>query len=226
MTPGGIEEALQTAERAVERGEGLEGTGFWSAVAKVKREPELADRYADLIAVIDRSAFSQWAFITIGIVPGTLLMVLATGAGLVLIGWSYSLHGLGAIAVFYLGVGALLTTTHGLAHLMVGRLAGMRFTHWFIGELKRPQPGVKVDYATYLRAPAPARAWMHASGAIATKIIPFALIGAAIAADLPAWAVWGLPVIGFASIVTDLLWSTQSSDWKRFKREMRLAQTP
>jgi hypothetical protein len=67
---------------------------------------------------------------------------------------------------------------------------------------------------------------MHASGAIATKIIPFALIGAAIAADLPAWAVWGLAVIGIASIVTDVLWSTRSSDWKRFKREMRLAQNP
>jgi hypothetical protein len=130
------------------------------------------------------------------------------------------------VAVFYLGLGALLTTTHGLAHLLVGRLAGIRFSHWFIGELKRPQPGVKVDYATYLRASTPVRAWMHASGAIATKIIPFALIGAAIAADLPAWAVWGLAVIGIASIVTDVLWSTRSSDWKRFKREMRLAQNP
>ena len=69
--------------------------------------------------------------------------------------------------------GVLLVTTHGLGHLAVGKARGMKFTHWFVGTMQRPQPGVKLDYATYLRVDAVGRAWMHASGAIVTKIVPF-----------------------------------------------------
>ncbi len=61
---------------------------------------------------------------------------------------------------------------------------------------------------------------MHAAGAITTKVVPFALIGAALAADLPVWSVWTLVGLGGAMIVTDVLWSTKSSDWKKFLREM------
>ena len=60
----------------------------------------------------------------------------------------------------------LLGTTHDLAHLVVGRLVGIRFTHWFIDGPTRLQPGLKTDYASYLRTPPHARAWMHASGAL------------------------------------------------------------
>ncbi len=220
-----IEDSLAAAERAVERGAGLQGTGFWRTVSLVKGQSELADRYADRIAAIDRAAFEQWALFHIPVGLGTTLMILATVVGIVLIGWAYSLDGLSAVVVFYVGLGALLITTHGLAHLLVGRLGGIRFTHWFIGEIRMPQPGVKVDYSSYLRTDARTRAWMHASGAITTKLIPFSLIGAAVAADLPPWAVWLLVMIGAATILTDILWSTRSSDWKKFRRELRLAQS-
>lgn len=220
-----IEEALAEAESAVGDGRGLAGTGFWPAVAKVKRRPELADRYAERIAVIDRTAFENWALIVVGIVGGTVLMVLASLAGIGLIGMAYFVAvDMARVAIFYVGFGILLVTTHGLAHLVAGRLAGIRFTHWFIGTIGRPQPGVKVDYASYLRTDAMARAWMHASGALVTKTIPFLLVGAAVAANLPAWAVWGLVAIGVVSIVTDVLWSTMASDWKKFSRERAVAQ--
>jgi hypothetical protein len=65
---------------------------------------------------------------------------------------------------------------------------------------------------------------MHASGAIVTKTLPFLLIGAAIAADLPVWVVWLLAGFGVATIATDVLWSTKASDWKKFRREMRFSQ--
>jgi hypothetical protein len=84
---------------------------------------------------------------------------------------------------------------------------------------------VKLDYASYLRAPAFSRAWMHASGAIVTKIMPFAFIGAAVAAGVPDWVTWALVVIGLVSIGTDVLWSTKASDWKKYRREMALAQS-
>ena len=102
---------------------------------------------------------------------------------------------------------------------------GMKFTHWFMGTIRRPTPGVKLDYASYLRSPAASRAWMHASGAIVTKLMPFIFLGAAFAAGVPTWVVWALVVIGVVQIATDVLWSTKASDWKKFKREMEVAQS-
>lgn len=224
VTAPAIEESLDRAEIAVAAGEGLAGTGFWAAVAELKREPDLVETYADRVAAIDEAAFRNWALLTIPIGAGTILAVVAVLIGLALVGWAYGLEGLVAVVVFYSGFVALLAATHGLGHLLVGWSMGMRFTCWFVGEMARPQPGVKVDYSTYLRTRPTQRAWMHASGAIVTKALPFLLIGAAVAADLPAWAVWLLPVIGVVTILTDVVWSTKSSDWKKYRREMAFVQ--
>ena len=55
---------------------------------------------------------------------GTIAAVVGTVVGLVLIGLAYStpepMNGLLLLA----GTGVLLVTTHGLAHLVVGRMAG------------------------------------------------------------------------------------------------------
>ena len=224
MDDSQIETALAAAEEAVAAGSSLSGTGFWSAVAAVKREPSQIARFGDRIAAIDQAAFSNWALIAVPLGVGTALMVAGTAAGLALIWWAYYLTGLGASIVFLLGTGVLMTTTHGLAHLVVGRLAGISFTAWFIGSWLQPQPGVKVDYRTYLATPPAKRAWMHASGAITTKLLPFALIGAAAASGAQGWVTVALLVIGVATIVTDFLWSTNASDWSRFRREMGFTQ--
>jgi hypothetical protein len=225
VEPSSIEARLGAADAAVEAGRSLAGTGFWAAVEEVKREPALASQYADRIAGIDQRAFADWPLVVIPIGLGTVLALIATGVGLALVGLSYLADSSPTdIVLFYLGLVVLLGSTHGLGHLLVGRIVGIRFTHWFVAQVSRPQPGVKVDYATYLRTPARSRAWMHASGAITTKLIPFLLIGAAVAAGLPAWAVWALPVLGVAMIITDIAWSTKASDWRKFRREMGLAQ--
>lgn len=208
-----------SARAAVESGQGLAGTGFWRLVAEIKRGDSL-DRYIDDVAEIDQIAFKNWALLTVPLWIGTTLMVIGTVAGLVLVGLAYPTEGTWSAIWLLLGAGVLLVTTHGLAHLVVGSLVGIRFTSWFIGTIGRPQPGVKTDYSTYLRTPANARAWMHASGAIMTKIIPFLLIGAALAAEVPGWAIWLLLGIGVVTILTDILWSTNASDWKKFRREM------
>ena len=224
VTPPGIEETLGRAETAVAAGDGLAGTGFWTAVSTVKKHPELVERYADRIEEIDEAAFRNWALLMIPLWLGTSLAVIAALVGVALVGWAYALDGLGAIVAFFAGLGVLLGATHGLAHLFVGWSMGMKFTCWFVGSISQPQPGVKIDYSTYLRTSPRKRAWMHASGAIVTKTIPFILIGAAIAADLPTWAIWLLPILGLGMIVTDLAWSTKRSDWKKFQREMSFTQ--
>lgn len=218
-----MESVLSKAESRLAEGKGLDGIGFWPAVNRAKQDRDLAEQYGGRIAAIDDKAFRNWASLVVPIVPGTVLAMVATLGGFGLIAWAYWLEGLSAVVAFFIGFGIVFVTTHGLAHLTVGRLLGMRFTSWFVGTLKRPQPGVKIDYTTYLLVPAESRAWMHASGAIVSKILPFAMLGAAVAAGLPWWASWGLVVIGVASIVTDALWSTKASDWKKFRREMSLA---
>jgi len=210
----------------VSDGRGLAGSGFWGAVGSVKRQPELVDRYADRIAAIDAAAHRNWAMLIIPLWLGTSIAVIVVLVGLALVWWAYELDGTAATVSFLAGAGVLIGSTHGLGHLVVGRLLGMRFEYWFVGEIRQPQPGVKLDYAAYLRTSAPRRAWMHASGALTTKIFPFLLIGAAVAAGLPSWVPWLLAGLGVAMVLTDVLWSTEESDWKRFKREMRFAQEP
>lgn len=222
---GAISAVLDTAEQAVVDGRSLAGTGFWKAVSAVKREPILIEEHADRIAAIDQAAFSNWALLTIPVPVGTGLMLLASAVGLLLLSASYWLESPFDILSFGAGLVVLLVTTHGLAHLVVGAVVGIGFTAWFIGTLARPQPGVKVDYSTYLRTEPMRRAWMHASGAITTKLVPLLLIGVVVFAELPGWIILALVGLTLVTAVTDVVWSTKSSDWKKFVREREFAQT-
>jgi hypothetical protein len=124
---------------------------------------------------------------------------------------------------YIVGAGALIGATHGLAHWVVGSAVGIRFTHWYSRPPKSPQPGFKTDYASYLRAPARSRAWMHASGAIVSKVIPFVVAAVAAGGGAQSWAVAVLLALGIVQLGTDALLSTRASDWKKFRREMRFA---
>lgn len=220
MTAPTIDERLDHAEAALAAGEGLSGTGFWGAVRAVKQDPDLAGRYADRIADIDTRAHRQWAMLVIPLGLGTTIAIVVLAVGLALVWWSYALTGTGAVLAFLAGTGVLVGASHAPAHLVVGWLLGIRFEYWFVASVARPQPGVKLDYASYLRSTPRRRAWMHASGALVTKLVPFLLIGAAVAADLPAWVAWALAGGGLLMVMFDVVWSTKSSDWKRFRREM------
>ncbi|GMQ86772.1 MAG: hypothetical protein BMS9Abin07_2367 [Acidimicrobiia bacterium] len=200
----------------------LRGTGFWRAVATVKRQPSLVADYADRIGAIDQAAFRSRVPLLVPFWPGTVLAVLGTAAGLALIGVAYGVEEPWNGIWFLLGTGALLGATHGLAHLAVGAVFGIHFTVWFAG-FRRPQPGIKTDYASYLRTPARRRAWMHAAGAIVTKAIPFLLVPPALIAGVPTWTVIVLVGLGVFQLITDALWSTKVSDWAKYRREMAMA---
>lgn len=210
---------ISAARRSVDAGDGVGGTGFWKLVGAIKREPAL-DRFVDDVADIDQRAFQNWALLTVPLGLGTSLMVFGTVVGLALVALAYQVEGVWSGVWILAGTAVLLVTTHGLAHLVVGTAVGIEFTYWFIGKISQPQPGVKTDYSTYLRTPARSRAWMHAAGATVTKLIPFLMVGAALAAGVPAWAIWGLVAGGVVAVITDVLWSTKASDWKKFQREM------
>jgi hypothetical protein len=220
MTPLEIDTILNAAEVQIGFGSAPEisGTGFWPAVRAVKSKPKLIDQFADRIGAIDKAAFDSWARLVIPIGLGTVMAVVGVLIGLSIISAAALIPEWNGV-VFLIGTGVLIGTTHGLGHLIVGFIGGIRFSAWFIGR-RRPQPGVKTDYATYLRATPKARAWMHASGAIVTKAIPFLLLPAALAVSaIPAWVSMALVGIGMVQIVTDIVWSTKSSDWAKFARE-------
>ena len=220
-----IDAILTACERDVASGRvDLKARGFWRAVAAVKPRADLVERYGARIAVVDRRAFLAATPLVVPAAIGAVVLVLGTIVGIALIGAAFALppDPAGAI-VFLLGAGALVGATHGLAHVLVGTMFGIRFTHWYSRFPRQPQPGFKVDYGSYLRARPGQRAWMHAAGAIITKLVPFVLVPLALAARFPWWTAGLLLAIGVVQLITDAVFSVRSGDWKKFRRERRLA---
>ncbi|MGH2704739.1 MAG: hypothetical protein ACRDJ4_06510 [Actinomycetota bacterium] len=218
-----IERALSAANEALGRGASLEGTGFWKAVAALRRNPELARRYGYRVAEIDRRAFEDRARIRVPAWVGTALLSAATAAGIAALALAGRLQGSWRTSTFLAAVGTLDLSTHTLAHVAVGRLLGIRFTHFFLGGPPPPRPGAKVDYESYLQASPQSRAVMHASGAVVTKLVPFASVPVAAALGQPGWVVAALLGAGALQIATDIAFSTKTSDWKKVRRELRAA---
>ncbi|MGH2692392.1 MAG: hypothetical protein ACRDHM_07785 [Actinomycetota bacterium] len=234
------QEAFSRIEAEVDRGNtDLAGLGFWRLVRQVKLEPRLAEHWADVAGRIDRKAFERSVRPRMPVWLGNSILLLASA---VLIALLFVAIGLGRDAVgsgeqvlpgliAVAAAGGLSVNLHDLAHWVVGRMAGIRFTAYF---LKKPllTPGLKIDYASYLRTSPGARAWMHASGAVVSKIAPFAVFAAvylphrAAGYDLfPSWSLWAILAIGVVQIITDILFSTKKSDWKRVRRELRIGRS-
>jgi hypothetical protein len=217
-----IESILADAEAEQAAGGAPDLRRFWRAVSAVKLDPALVDRFADRIAAVDSAAFAQWAPIRVPLWAGTALMSLGTVAGLALVAATYFLDDPWNGFALVVGTVVLVVTVHGLTHLVVGAIVGIRFTAWF-ATVRRPQPGLKTDYSSYLLTPAKRRAWMHASGAIATKVVPFVVLPVGPIAGAPWWATAAVLLLGIGQVTTDLLWSVKASDWKKFRREMAIA---
>jgi hypothetical protein len=219
----GVESALAACEQALARGEtpDLRESGFWRAVAAVKKRPDLVARHAERIAQIDHAAFQRRVRLVFPAALGIVLVSAGLVVDLAFLVAAAQVAAPGREILLLVGAAGLDVATHGLAHLVVGAAVGIRFTDWFIDLPKRPQPGFKIDYASYLRTPARSRAWMHASGAIATKLTPFAVLAYGLAISADAWALVVLVVVGALQIVSDVTLSVRSSDWKKFRREMK-----
>jgi hypothetical protein len=228
--PGGLppdgesyQDAFARMESAVDAGQtDLSGLGFWRLLRSVKVEPMLAEHWAAQAGRIDRRAFEAGVRFRFPVWFGNLVLLIG-----VLFGAAATVYGMRSDNptvsgwAFVVAGATWLVCVHDLAHWAVGRLVGISFLAYYISF--PPWPGLKIDYASYLRAPPAARAWMHAAGALATKVAPFAALGFCLAANGPAWAAWVLSGIGVLQIITDILLSRTRSDWKRVARERALA---
>jgi hypothetical protein len=222
-----FEAAFARIRGSIEAGDAdLSRLGFWPLLNQVKSDRRLSERWADAAGDIDRRAFEARVKLRFPVWFGNLALVAGTAFG-VAAAWTAvraSDSTLAGVALVVAG-GTWVVSLHCLAHWVVGRAVGIRFTSYFFGGPLPPRPGLKTDYATYLRAEPMARAWMHASGALASKVAPFIALGCFPASSAPAWAAWVLLGIGVFTIITDVVFSRTSSDWKKVIRERRIART-
>jgi hypothetical protein len=229
------QDAFARIERRVEAGEtDLSALGFWRLVARVKLEPRLAEHWAEQVGRIDRKAFERAVRLRAPVWVGNGVLLVGTGVliGAVAVALRLARDDPGsplAGALAVLAAVGLAAGPHDPAHWVVGRLAGIRFTHYFLDGPVRIQPGLKIDYASYLRASPGGRAWMHAAGAVASKLAPFAVFAAvylphrASGYDLfPSWSLWAILGFGVLQLITDATFSVRKSDWKKVRREIRL----
>lgn len=230
---------LDEIERAVEAGRSdLGALGFWELLSEAKRDAGAAV-HAERIGRIDRKAFEARKRVLLPVWLGNLVLLVGTLVLLaaVAVALRVATGSIGgapnptlAGALLVVAAAGLSVTVHAPAHWLAGRAVGMRFSHYFLGGPFRIQPGVKVDYGSYLLTPAAQRATMHAAGALASKVAPFAVFGWAYVLHwqrgwdlLPSWSLWALLAFGLLQIVTDVVWSTRRSDWKKVRRELRIA---
>jgi len=212
-------------ERAVDEGKtDLSALGFWRLVKRVKLSPEAVEAYGGRIGRIDAMAFRAGVPRRFPVWLGNALLTGGVLVGIAAVGFALQVSSrfMAGVALVVAG-GVWAVSFHCLAHWLVGRLVGIRFTDYFIGGPPPPRPGLKTDYASYLRVAPRRRAWMHASGAIATKAAPFIPLFFWAAADAPVWSALVLLGLGALQIVTDLLFSVKTSDWKKVKRERAVA---
>jgi hypothetical protein len=244
------QEAFGRIEREVDSGNtDLRQLGFWRIVDQVKLEPRLAHHWADIVGRIDRKAFEGrvrprfpvW-FGNVVLFAGTVVLAALVPIGLALadgttvvpltpvaLRFDQARPGWAGLLILVAGVG-LAVTVHDPAHWVAGRLARIRFLGYFLDGPFLIQPGLKAEYASYLRATPRGRAIMHAAGALASKAAPFAVFAPVYIrharlgyALLPSWSLWALLAFGVLQIVTDIVWSTKASDWKKVRRELRIA---
>lgn len=202
----------------------LSRLGFWRLLKQVKADERLSEHWADEAGAIDRAAFEARVKLRFPVWFGNLVLLAGTvfGAAAVTLAVTSSNETVAGIALVVAGA-TWTASVHCLAHWLVGRAVGIRFTSYFFGGPPPPRPGLKTDYATYVRAEPGARAWMHASGALASKAAPFVALAFFPASSAPAWAAWVLLGIGVFTIATDAIFSRRSSDWKKVIREAKVA---
>lgn len=225
-TPEDLAAELDRIEAAVSSGAAdLRSLGFWKVVAGMKRDPDLVERFADQVGRIDWAAFMSFAKVRFPLWLGNAVLLLGAvvGAECVVVAMGTGDPTVAGLALV-LAAGIWAVAVHSPVHWIVGRALGMRFRCYFFGGPFPPRPGLKTDYASYLRTSARHRAWMHASGALATKVAPFVALAFWPATDAPLWAAAVVLFIGVAQILTDVFLSTKSSDWKKVKRELAVAQ--
>src|SRR5919106_65071 len=158
------QDALARIEREVGEGRSdLGALGFWRLVRQIKQDPALSHHWAEEVGRVDRAAFERrvrprlpvW-FGNAVLLVGSAVLVALVPVAVALASDASSPEPVLPGLMLLVAAGGLAVTLHDPAHWLVGRLSGIRFDCYFLDGPFRIQPGIKVDYASYLPA-APGR---------------------------------------------------------------------
>jgi hypothetical protein len=216
---------LDRIEAAVAAGNtDLRALGLWAIVSTVKLDRALVDEHAAQIGRIDTAAFRSRVRLRVPVWVGNALLSAGTVTGALAVVAAYLWQSPLWKGLALVAAGLIWSLcVHSPTHWLVGVLVGIGWTDYFLGGPAPPRPSLKSDYGTYLRADPDSRAWMHASGAIATKLAPFVALAFWPVSGAPWWAAAALAAYGVLQIVIDVMFSIRSSDWKKFRREKGVA---
>ena len=199
-------------ERAKKLENNYNGKEFLSIVNEIKKDKINDDELLIQIENISRKRFDGKVSLTLGVFSGNLLEIIATIAAIVLA------FRVDADWMLYLCALILMATLHPLSHYLTGRLAGIRFTHYYLNGPALIEPTLRINYFSYLKATGMKRALMHASGVFGTLCAP--LVMALIALDKGAIGVaMNLMYFFLLLIVFELLTSMKIGDLMKAKRE-------
>ncbi len=185
---------------------------FLDIVKRIKKEKINDDELLEKIETISRKRFKERVSFTLGVTSGNLLEGALTIAAIALVFWVNSFW------IFYVIALVLMTTLHPLSHFLIGRLVGIRFTHYYLNGPARIEPTLRIDNFSYLKISGKKRALMHVSGVVGTVAAPLFVCAIAIykgAND----AAMNLFIIFLLLIVFELLTSTKIGDLMKAKRE-------
>jgi len=143
---------------------------FYALVKEIRKEPGAISTYAGRLGEINRLIFFSEHRFRVPMVLGTgielLVFFLAAGLGSATILQENSL----AIVVAQV---LTVSTLHPLAHVLAGKSLGMGFLGYYFNGPMKIEPGVKVDYASFLVRTSKERAFFFFAGVLGTLIPAF-----------------------------------------------------
>jgi uncharacterized Tic20 family protein len=175
MNEGEVEKTLSKIEKEIDKGNftAAKELGFWKVVRAVKKNPELAVKFAEKIGRVDQRLFESKAWVKLDYGVGTMIELIGALFGLFLLYLGASLEGTASTVFYVASTLVLMTALHPISHSIAGKLYGIGFHFYFLNGPMLIEPTLKVDYSTYVKAPAKNRAVFHLAGAINSVLITF-----------------------------------------------------
>lgn len=178
MKEGEVEKALNKIEKELDKGNyaAVKKLGFWKVVKAVKKDPTLAEGFAERIGGIDQRLFESKVWVKLSYSTGTAIELIGAVFGLFLLYLGATSQGITSTVSYVVSAVVLMTALHPISHSIAGKLFGIGFHFYFLNGPMFIEPTLKVDYSTYVKAPAKNRALFHLAGAVNSVLSTFIVL--------------------------------------------------
>ncbi|RMF91436.1 MAG: hypothetical protein D6733_01170, partial [Methanobacteriota archaeon] len=117
--------------------------------------------------------FESKAWVKLDYRIGTIIEAAGVALGLLFLYFGVTTQGQESTVFYTASAVVLMTALHPIAHSIAGWLYGIRFHYYFLNGPMLIEPTLKVDYSTYVKAPAKNRALFHLAGALNSVLTTF-----------------------------------------------------